>query len=104
MDIQCVKFQRNSTHHFLYVQKLIKSRNYEQKLNKNYSQREGFKIIAVCKKTDKSFDDYMNKSGTITKHLKSIFPDLEILSNFKLKSIEYETGKFWYDEYFDFKY
>jgi len=89
---------------FSYVQKLIKSRNYEQQLNENYSQREGFKIIAVCKKTNKSFDDYMNKSGTITKHLKSIFPDLEILSNFKLKSIEYETGKFWYDQYFDFKY
>ena len=58
---------------FSYVQKLIKSRNYEQQLNENYSQREGFKIIAVCKKTNKSFDDYMNKSGTITKHLKSIF-------------------------------
>lgn len=88
---------------FSYVQKLINSKNYEKNVNKNYPQKNGYNIIAICKKTNKKFYDYKNTSGSLTNHLKSIF-NLNLPSKYKRKSIEYKTGKFWYDEYFDFQY
>ncbi|MFW5847598.1 MAG: GIY-YIG nuclease family protein [bacterium] len=57
-----------------------------------------------CKKTGKIFYDYMNKSGAITLHIKDNYPNVKIESNYIRKKIELETGKYWYDKYFDFKY
>lgn len=61
------------------------------------------KMIATCKKTGKIFNDSMNKSGTLTNHIKEIYPKIDLPSKYKRKSIEIKTGKPWYYDYFDFK-
>jgi group I intron endonuclease len=58
---------------------------------------------AICKKTSKKFSDYLNKSGTLTAHISSIYPDVIIESKFKRKQIEINTGKPWYYNYFLFE-
>lgn len=60
-------------------------------------------MIAICKKTKKIFTDFKNSSGCITTHLKEVYDSILIESNYKRKKIEKDTGKFWYDKYFDFK-
>lgn len=98
------ELSRQYPYSFTFIQKLILSYEYDINIFNNYPQRDGYFIVAICKKTNKIFEDYLNKSGAITLHLKLIYPNIEILSNYKLKSIEYNTGKFWYDEYFEFDY
>ena len=58
---------------------------------------------AICKKTSKKFSDYLNKSGTLTAHISSLYPDVIIESKFKRKQIEINTGKPWYYDYFLFE-
>ena len=98
------KLEEQYPYSFTFIQKLVKSFEFEDKLNKNYPQKDGYYIVAICKKTNIIIDDYKNTSGAITNHLKSTYPDIIIESNYKRKSKEYETGKFWYDEYFLFDY
>lgn len=88
---------------FSYIQKLIKSKDYKKNINKNYPIKDGHVIVAICKKTNKKFYDYKNTSGSLTNHLKSIF-NFNLPSKYKRKSVEYKTGKFWYDGYFDFQH
>lgn len=75
---------------------------YIQKRDNDYYEKYNDNLIAVCKKTGKIFDDYKNVSGTLTTHIKKTYPELELPSKFKRKSIEIKTGKFWYEEYFNF--
>ena len=98
------KLEEQYSYSFTFIQKLVKSFEFEDNLNKNYPQKDGYYMVAICKKTNNIIDDYKNTSGTITNHLKSTYPDIIIESNYKRKSKEYETGKFWYDEYFLFDY
>jgi group I intron endonuclease len=63
---------------------------------------EGIEYVAVCKKTNKRFVDYLNKSGTITTHISETYPEFKIESKFKRKSVEEKTGKPWYYEFFEF--
>lgn len=98
------KLEEEYPYSFTFIQKLIKSFKFEEKINKNYPQKDGYNIIVICKKTNKIIEDYKNISGAITNHLKSTYPDIVIESNYKRKTKEYETGKFWYDEYFLFDY
>ena len=93
------KLEEQYPYSFTFIQKLVKSFEFEDNLNKNYPQKDGYYIVAICKKTNNIIDDYKNTSGAITNHLKSTYPDIIIESNYKRKSKEYATGKFWYDDY-----
>lgn len=97
------KLERQYPFSFTYIQKLIKSRDHENNLLKNYPIKDGYDLVAICIKTNKIFYDYKNTSGAITNHIVSLY-DIEIPSRYKRKSIEYDTGKFWYDQYFKFEY
>lgn len=61
------------------------------------------KYFAICKKTNKRFSDYINKSGILTTHVQDTYPDIILESKFKRKQIEIKTGKPWYYEYFIFE-
>lgn len=98
------KLEKQYPYSFTFIQKLINSYEFENNIKKNYPEKDGYYIVAICKKTDKIIEDYKNLSGAITNHLKKIYPELQIPSNYKRKSIEYKTGKFWYDDYFIFNY
>jgi hypothetical protein len=58
--------------------------------------------ILICKKTNKKFTDYLNKSGCITNHILKTYPQIKIESKFKRKQIELTSGKPWYYNYFEF--
>lgn len=98
------KLERLYPYSFTFIQKLIKSRNFDKRINENYPVKDGYNNIAICKKTGKKIDDYQNQSGAITTHLTNTYTNLELPSNYKRKEKEYKTGLFWYDEYFDFDY
>lgn len=87
-----------------FIQKEIISHEFENNIKLNYPLREGFNLILVCKKTKKEFTDYKNQSGVITSHLLNIYPEIKLETNYIRKSIEYKTGKFWYDSYFTIDY
>lgn len=87
---------------FTFIQKLIKTHDLNERLNITYSYKNDEYIVAICKKTNKVINDYKNESGAITNHIKREFPKKVIESNYKRKSIEWETGKYWYHNYFDF--
>ena len=78
-----------------YIKKSNTPANIDYDKSKNY--------VLICKKTNKQFIDYLNKSGVLTVHLSSTYPDLIIDSKFKRKQIEINTGKPWYYDYFVFK-
>ena len=61
------------------------------------------KYVAICKKTNKKFSDYLNKSGILTMHITNIYPEIKLESKFKRKQVEIKTGKPWYYDYFVFK-
>src|ERR1035437_5345157 len=64
---------------------------------------EGFKYVAMCKKTNQKFDDYENKSGILKRHIEQEYPDYKFETKFKRASTAERTGKFWYEEFFDIK-
>jgi len=98
------KIEREYPYSFTFIQKLVMSFEWSDKIKENYPQKDGYDMIAVCKLSDKEFKDYSNESGAITKHINQQFPNLPQTSKYLKKSIEYSSGKFWYDEFFIFKY
>jgi len=89
---------------FTVIHKLVKSYKQKNAINNHYKEKNGFDLIAKCKKTGKEFFDYKNDSGALTIHIFGLYPELKKLSKYKRKGIEFETGKFWYDQYFYFTY
>lgn len=62
------------------------------------------KLIAVCKLTNKEFDDVNNVSGALTSHILSTYGDVPIPTNtYQRKKYEKQYGKKWFEEYFDVK-
>lgn len=53
-----------------------------------------------CKKTGKIFNDVLNKSGSITIHIKESY-NIDIPSTYIRNRITKTTGKLWYEEYFN---
>ena len=80
--------------------------NFQDKIiSTNINNLEDFEnneYIAICKKTGKEFEDFKNKSGIITTHLKQIFPEIIIPTGFKRRMYYTQYKKFWYYDYFDF--
>lgn len=97
------KLEEQYPYSFTFIQKIIKSYEFDKKIEENYPKKDGFYIVVKCLKTNIVIDDYKNKSGSITNHLKKYY-NINIPSNYKRKSLEYKTGKFWYDQYFNFIY
>lgn len=94
---------RITNYSFGFIQTFINSLDHEKTIEKNYPSKEGYKIIAICKKTGKKFYDYRNVSGSILTHINDNY-SIKLPSKYIRKSKEYNTGKFWYDEYFIFDY
>jgi very-short-patch-repair endonuclease len=62
------------------------------------------KLIAVCKSTNKEFDDVNNVSGALTSHILSTYGDVPVPTNtYQRKKYEKQYGKKWFEEYFDIK-
>lgn len=56
------------------------------------------KMIAVCKSTNRGFDDINNVSGALTSHILSTYGDVPIPSNtYQRKKYEKEYGKKWFE-------
>jgi len=66
-----------------------------------YIETNNIVYRAVCKKTGLEFDDYMNDSGVLSRHLRNEYSDIKI--NRSRVNIRYFiiTGNYWYEEYFD---
>jgi hypothetical protein len=84
------------------IQKELNS--YSFNINNPYKKIDGKNLIAICKSTKKEFLDYDNRSGSITTHLLSLYPNIELPSHYKRKDILNKTLKYWYHDYFDFEY
>jgi len=97
------KLVKKYRYSFTVIQKLINSVDFEKNIEKNYPFKDGFKLIAKCKISGKEFNDYYNISGALTNHIKSTY-NINLPTKYIRKSIEYQTGKFWYDKYFYFEY
>lgn len=54
-----------------------------------------------CKISGKVFRDIANKSGSITDHIKQLYPSIVIPSSFKRRMYLNSTGKYWHEEFFD---
>lgn len=58
-------------------------------------------VIAICKKTNKEFNDYTNKSGSLTSHLKSI--GVDVLKSYEGISFYKKNGYHWFTPFFNFE-
>jgi len=86
--------------------KILKKEKYDLYIKGELNETTRFDssktYIAVCKKTGEVFDDYLNKNGYLTKYIQNILNIKDIPdSKLKRKDIEFKTGKFWYEEYFN---
>lgn len=69
------------------------------------TEKENQELIAICKKTNKKFNDVNNLSGCLTNHIIEIYGDVNIPSNtYQRKKYELKYGKKWFEEYFDIVY
>ena len=55
-----------------------------------------------CKRCGKEFNDVKNKNGSITNHIETCYPEVEIPSSFKRRMYLKSTGNYWHLIYFDF--
>jgi len=62
-------------------------------------KKENF--IAICKKTQKSFNDFKNVSGALTQHLIKTYPDIEIPSTFLRRKYKKINNKYWHEQFFE---
>jgi hypothetical protein len=82
--------------------KLIKKKKiYLKKPCEKYQNTNDTIYKAVCKKTGIEFEDFLNNSGVLTRHIRENHP-LADIKNSK-HGIKYfkTTGEYWYEEYFD---
>ena len=98
------KIVNDYNYSFTVIQKLVNSFEYEKQLLINYPQKEEYYMVAICNQTLKEIKDYKNESGAIAEHVFKLYPEEAKKSKFIRKSKEYQTGKFWYDDYFTFEY
>lgn len=63
----------------------------------------GKKIVAICKSTGKVFNDFANKSGTLVNHIKNIYQNIEIPTQYKRNRVFKTTGRYWHEDFFILK-
>ena len=74
--------------------------DYQTECLKRYPKHEGYHYIAVAKDSGIKYDDYMNTSGSLTNYIFKTY-GIKPISLYKRKKKFKETGKQWYEEYFD---
>ena len=57
------------------------------------SNRDFDNLIAICKKTGKSFSDVTNSSGSITTHLNEVYPNIKPPSNYIKRKYKKENQR-----------
>jgi len=80
--------------------------NNKQKYNPDlnrFKTEDEYEFKIVCKKTEKVFKDYTNKSGVLTNHLLELYPDIVLMSPFKRREQLRRTGVYWFEEFFTIK-
>lgn len=98
------ELERMYPYSFTFLQKLVNTFNYDRMISINYPQKDGYYMVAVCNRTKKEYRDYLNESGVLTSRVFEDYPCESKNSKYIRKSIEYKTGRFWYDKYFTFEY
>lgn len=81
-----------------YVDRVILERSKPKRI---LVPDDGFVIVAKCKKTGMLFEDYENRSGLITIHVVQTYPEFKIPTPFKRRKFFKESGRFWYEDFFD---
>ena len=79
----------------------IKKRGAQKKFNEktiDYNRYDNKSL--KCVKTGKIFDDVLNKSGSITTHIRNNY-QIELPSTYIRNRISETTGKLWYEDYFE---
>jgi len=61
----------------------------------------GKKFVAICKKTNKEFNDFNNISGVLTTHVFQLNKDYILPSKFKRREYFKKTGLYWFEEFFE---
>ena len=78
-----------------------KKKTYPKKPNEKYQNTSDIIYKAVCKKTGVEFDDFLNNSGVLTRHIRENYPSADIKnSKHGIKHFK-TTGNYWYEDYFD---
>ena len=75
-----------------------------KKIKENYKEirnNSNNNFVAKCKKTNKIFNDYNNKSGSLSIHLRKLITGIKIPSNYDKKIFLKENGFQWHEQYFD---
>ena len=67
-----------------------------------YYYEQGLSGEVICKKTGKVFADYTNVSGALIRHIQKEY-GIEIPSKYERSKYLTKTGKYWHEDYFDFK-
>ncbi len=93
---RATKYSQTFITNFLNKKGLLHN-GYEKSKNRF---KDNILYEAECKKTKKIYDDYLNISGKLTNHIKSLYPDFVLESKFLRKKIELQTGKFWFEDFF----
>jgi hypothetical protein len=69
---------------------------------KKYKAASGRSLVAICKKTNKRYNDINNLSGYLTEHIINEYGDVPIPQNtYQRKKYEIQFGKKWFEDYFD---
>ena len=73
--------------------------NYEEENQKRYPLFEGMHYVAISKIDGTKFNDYLNKSGSLTNHIHNKL-NIEIPSLYKRKKYFKENNIQWYEQWF----
>ena len=72
------------------------------KLPVKYENGDGYVYKAIHKETGKTFDDFTNSSGALTRYLMELNPDIKIPTlQSEIKTYFLENQSYWYEEYYD---
>lgn len=83
-------------------EKKISNDSYIEDKASRYPSKDGYKYIAVSKIDGSVFEDYLNKSGSLSRHIKTSL-SIEIPSLFKRKKFFKENGIEWHEQWFEIK-
>ena len=72
------------------------------KLPVKYENGDGYVYKAIHKETGKTFDDFTNSSGALTRYLMELNPDIKIPTlQSEIKTYFLENQSYWYEEYYN---
>ena len=81
-------------------EKTVSNDDYIEANKQRFVCDENHRFIAISKINGSIFEDYLNKSGSLTKHIETEL-HIEIPSLFKRKKYFHEHGCQWYEQWFE---